>query len=83
MCVLTSAVLIIVFKCFFCILVKILKRKKNQKTNKHELDKEICENNNFYNVTPSEDTKSLEFNQYRKFDKATFIVYADLIWLIE
>ena len=27
---------------------------------------------------PSEDTKILEFNQCQKFDKAVFIVYADL-----
>ena len=27
---------------------------------------------------PSEDTKVLEFNQYRKSDKAPFIIYADL-----
>ena len=27
---------------------------------------------------PSEDTKILEFNEYRKSDKALFIIYADL-----
>ena len=27
---------------------------------------------------PSEDTKVLEFNRYRKSDKAPFIIYADL-----
>ena len=27
---------------------------------------------------PSEDTKILEFNQYRESDKAPFIIYADL-----
>ena len=32
---------------------------------------------------PSEDTKVLEFNQYQKFDKAPFIIYADLDFLIE
>ena len=31
---------------------------------------------------PSEDTKILEFNQYQKFDKATFIIYADLECII-
>ena len=31
----------------------------------------------------SEDTKILEFNHYQKFDKASFIVYADLECLIE
>ena len=32
---------------------------------------------------PSEDTKLLEFNQNRKSDKATFIIYADLEHQIE
>ena len=27
---------------------------------------------------PSEDTKILQLNQYRKSDKASFIIYADL-----
>ena len=31
----------------------------------------------------SEDTKTLEFNQYQKSDKAPFIIYADLECLIE
>ena len=32
---------------------------------------------------PSEDTKILEFNQYQKYDKALFIVYANLDCVIE
>ena len=32
---------------------------------------------------PSEDTKILEFNQYKKSDKAPFITYADLECIIE
>ena len=32
---------------------------------------------------PSEDTKTLEFNQYQKSDKATFIIYADHDFLTE
>ena len=32
---------------------------------------------------PSEDTKILEFNQYQKSDKATFIIYADHDFLTE
>ena len=32
---------------------------------------------------PSEDTKMLEFNQYQKSDKARFIIYADLEFIIE
>ena len=31
----------------------------------------------------SKETKRLEFNQYRKSDKAAFIIYADLTYLIE
>ena len=33
-------------------------------------------------IIPSEDTKTLEFNQYQKSDKASFIIYADLEYLI-
>ena len=32
---------------------------------------------------PPEDTKILEFNQYHKSDKVSFIIYADLECLIE
>ena len=32
---------------------------------------------------PSEDTKILKINQYQAFDKAQFIIYADLECLIE
>ena len=32
---------------------------------------------------PSEDSKILEFNQYQKFDKALFIIYADLECITE
>ena len=32
---------------------------------------------------PSEDTEKLEFNQYQRYDKAPFIVYAELECLIE
>ena len=32
---------------------------------------------------PSEDTKILESNKYQKFDKATFIIYADLECITE
>ena len=45
---------------------------------KIESHKNVCENKDFPNVVmPSEDTKILEFNQYQKFDKAPFIIYAD------
>ena len=40
--------------------------------------KDFCET-----VLSSEDTKILEFNQYPKSDKSTFIVWTDLEFLIE
>ena len=44
----------------------------------------VCENKDFCNVImSSEDTKILEFNQNKKSDKAPFIIYADLEWIIE
>ena len=44
----------------------------------------MCENKDFYNVImPSEDTKILELNQKQKLDKALFVVYVDLEYLIE
>ena len=51
---------------------------------KLESHKKVCENKDFCNVImPSEDTKTLEFNKYKKSDKAPFIVYADLECIIE
>ena len=32
---------------------------------------------------PSDDTKILKFNQYQKSDKAPFIIFADLEWIME
>ena len=32
---------------------------------------------------PFEDTKISEFHQYQKIDKAPYIIYADVEWLIE
>ena len=47
--------------------------------NKRESHKKLCESNDFCNVVmPFEDTKILDFDQYQKFDKATFVIYADL-----
>ena len=44
----------------------------------------FCENKDFWNVVmPSEDTKILELNQYKKSDKIPFVIYADLYCLIE
>ena len=52
--------------------------------NKLESHETLCENKDFCSVVvPSEDTEILEFNQYQKFDKAPFIIYADLECLIE
>ena len=54
--------------------------------NKCESQKKVCENKIFCNnIMPSEDTKilELEFNQYQKFDKAPFLIYADLECLVE
>ena len=43
-----------------------------------------CENKDFCNVViTSENTKILELNQYKKSDKAPFIIYANLECLIE
>ena len=42
------------------------------------------ENKNFCNIIiPFEDTKILEFNQYKQSDKAPFIIYADIECIIE
>ena len=51
---------------------------------KLESHKKACENKDFRNVVmPSEDTKILEFNEYQKSDKAPFIIYAYLEFIIE
>ena len=45
-----------------------------QKTNLNRVKK--CKNKDFCNVImPSEDTKILQFNQYKKSDNALFIIY--------
>ena len=51
--------------------------------NKYESHKKVCENKDFCDIVmPSEDTKILGFNQYKKSDKTPFIIYADLECLI-
>ena len=51
---------------------------------KLESHRKVCENKDFCSVImPSEDTKTLGFNQYKKSDKAPFIIYADLECIIE
>ena len=52
--------------------------------NKRDSHKKLCENKEFYNIViPPEDTKVSKFSQYKKSDKAPFIIYADLECLIE
>ena len=47
--------------------------------NKRDSHKKARENKDFCNVyMPSEDTKTLEFNQYQKFNKGPFIIYRDI-----
>ena len=51
---------------------------------KLELNKRVCENKDLCNVIiPCKVTKILELNQYQKFDKAPFIIYADLECVIK
>ena len=48
------------------------------------MHKKLYENKDFCNVVKNfEDTKILEFNQHKKSDKAPFIIYADLEYIIE
>ena len=48
------------------------------------MHKKVCENKYFRNVIlPYEYTKILEFNQYQKSDKASFINYVDLECITE
>ena len=51
--------------------------------NKLESCKKVCENKDFCNVVmPSEDTKIVELDQYRRSNKASYITNADLESLI-
>ena len=53
-------------------------------TEKNESHKKVCKNKDFFNVVmPYENTKRLEFNQYKKSDKVPFIIYTDLECIIE
>ena len=52
--------------------------------NKLQSHKRVCENKDFfYIIMSSENTKILEINQFQKYDKAPFIIYADLELIIE
>ena len=60
---------------FYCLNCLHLFRAKN----KFESYNYVCENKDFCNIVmPSEDAKIFELIQYRKSDKAPFIIYADL-----
>ena len=51
---------------------------------KLESQKKVCENKFFCTIVkPSRGTKILDFNQYQKSDKPTFIIYTDLECLKE
>ena len=64
------------------VVVSIVSISLDQK--KVESHKKLCENKDFCNIVMSSDnTKILEFNQYKKTDKAPFIIYADPECLIE
>ena len=58
-----------------------LEQRAKEKLESH---KKVFENKDFcYVIMPFEDTKILELNQYRKSDKAPFIIYADLQFIVE
>ena len=63
---------------FYCLSCLLSFRTKNEgKSHKNR-------NKDFWNVImPSKDTEILEFNQYQKSDKASFISYADLECIIK
>ena len=63
------------FSCLNCLHSVVTEKKL-------ESHKKVCED--FCNVTMHfEDTKILEFNQYKKFDQSPFIIYTDLECIIE
>ena len=66
---------------FFCCLNYLHSFKTKNKLGLH---KRVCEKKDFCNVVmPSEDTKTLELNQYQIFDHALFIIYAVRQCIIE
>ena len=49
-----------------------------------ESHKKVCGNKDFCNIIMYfADTNLLEFNQYQKYNKALFIIYADLEYILE
>ena len=73
------------FYCLYCLyLVILLPSFFCNKKKKRECHKKVCENKDFCNIfMPFKDTKILEFHQYQKSHKASFIIYVDFICLIE
>ena len=62
-----------IFQFYFLNCLRSFRKKKL------ELHTDVCKNKDFCNIImPSEGTKILEFNQYKKSGKAPFIIYADL-----
>ena len=54
------------------------------RTKKLESHKKVCANKDFCHINmPSEDNKILKLNQYKKSNKALFLIYADLECIIE
>ena len=64
-------------------IVQIVFIPLEQKTNLNRIKKFVKAKIFCYVIIPSEDTKILEFNQYQKYDKALFIIYADLDCIIK
>ena len=57
----------------------ILQSKDNLQSHKT-----LCENKDSFNIImSSEDTKTLQFNQYQKIGQAPFIIYEDLECIID
>ena len=65
----------------FCCLFSLHSFRTKDKIESHQ---NVCGNKDLCNVImPSGDTKTLEFNQYHKSDKVSFITYADRECIIE
>ena len=65
---------------FYCLICFHSLRIKS----KLELHKKVCQNKDFCNlIIPSEDNKTLEFNQYQETDKVSIFIYADPECIIE
>ena len=57
----------------------MIRLRSYRKKTKLESYKKVCQNEEFCNaIMPSEDTKLLQFDQFKKSDKASVTTYADL-----